>query len=189
MALYAMLVALGQGAAKNPNANVGGSWLHDTLNKYDPIGRTIVDYGGDPLNLYGEKNNPGGLIFPSSPTPTQGGTYGGMGAGMPTGFTTGQAPAMYAAYQNFLKNLGAPRTMMPGVGGGSGGTPGTPQRPPGVPSNPGWRGPPQNGGMGDGVGGNYRGPAPGGGYGGMFNMSRFQGNQPTMPIFPARGTY
>lgn len=55
----------GQMGAQN-GTSFGPDWAHSLLNKSDPIGRTIVDKGGDPWNLYGEQNNPNAAFFPSS---------------------------------------------------------------------------------------------------------------------------
>lgn len=58
--------ALGTQWAQNPNINAGSSWDHSTLSNMDPLGNAITQIGGDPLNLYGNKNNPNALLFPSS---------------------------------------------------------------------------------------------------------------------------
>lgn len=55
----------GQQGAQN-GTSFGPDWAHGLLNKMDPIGRTIVDKGGDPYNLYGEQNNPNAAFFPSA---------------------------------------------------------------------------------------------------------------------------
>jgi hypothetical protein len=58
-------INLGQGAAQNPGASLGGSGEHSLLAQLDPVGKWIVGRGGDPWNLYGEKSNPTALFFPS----------------------------------------------------------------------------------------------------------------------------
>lgn len=58
-------INLGQSAAQNPGANLGGSGEHSLLAQLDPLGKWIVGKGGDPWNLYGEKDNPDALFFPS----------------------------------------------------------------------------------------------------------------------------
>lgn len=73
----------GQQGAQN-GTSFGPDWAHGLLNKMDPIGRTIVDKGGDPYNLYGEQNNPNAAFFPSSNNAT--GTSGplpNLGINMP----------------------------------------------------------------------------------------------------------
>lgn len=70
-----MAVGIGQQDAQNPNISFGGSTEHSLFSTLDPIGNEITKYGGDPLNLYGNKNNPNALIFPSSnPNAAAGGT-------------------------------------------------------------------------------------------------------------------
>jgi hypothetical protein len=74
-----MAVGMGQSAAQNPNASVGGQGGLG-LNHWDPIGNWITSKGGDPYNLYGHKDNPGALFFPSSDPNS---LNGGAGMGMP----------------------------------------------------------------------------------------------------------
>ena len=99
--LYTMLMAGGRGAAQNPNMGFGGSSEHSLLSNLDPIGNFITGIGGDPLNLYGNKNNPGALLFPGQ-NPTQ------TGVGQVTPPMTGGNSGLMSAYANFLRNLGAP---------------------------------------------------------------------------------
>jgi len=56
---------VGQQDAKNPGASIGSDWEHNMLARFDPIGKWGVGIGGDPWNLYGEKDNPNALFFPS----------------------------------------------------------------------------------------------------------------------------
>jgi hypothetical protein len=60
-----MGLGLGQQWASNPNLSYGGSAEHSLFSTLDPIGNAITKVGGDPLNLYGNKNNPSALLFPS----------------------------------------------------------------------------------------------------------------------------
>lgn len=76
--LAAAAVNMGQADAKNPGASVGGSGEHPLLGQLDPLGKFIVGKGGDPWNLYGEKDNPNALFFPSS---------SGDASGLPTTLT------------------------------------------------------------------------------------------------------
>lgn len=103
--LYTTLMAGGRGAAQNPNMGFGGSGEHSLLSSLDPLGNFITGIGGDPLNLYGNKNNPGALLFPG-----QDSTQTGMGP--VTGPQTGGNAGLMAAYSNFLRNLGAPPMQM-----------------------------------------------------------------------------
>ena len=64
--LIPMAIGIGQQDAQNPNISFGGSAEHSLFSTLDPIGNEITKYGGDPLNLYGNKNNPNALLFPSS---------------------------------------------------------------------------------------------------------------------------
>lgn len=151
--LYTMLFAGGKAAAQNPNIGFGGSGEHSTLSTLDPIGNWITGIGGDPLNLYGNKNNPGALLFPG-PNGTQ------TGMGPVTGPQTGPNAGLMSAYSNFLRNLGAP----PMQGG-----PGTPS------PRPQPRPPLSYGGGGAGGAGfggpSYRGPQPGDGSGMNGNIN------------------
>jgi hypothetical protein len=76
--LASAAIGMGQADAKNPGASLGGSGEHQLLGQLDPLGKFIVGKGGDPLNLYGEKDNPGALFFPSG---------SGDGMGLPTTLT------------------------------------------------------------------------------------------------------
>lgn len=78
-------LGVGQQNASNPGVDYGG--VSGILQKMDPLGNKITEIGGDPLNIYGHKNNPNALLFPS-------------GAG-----TTGSIPSV-------LPNLGA-NTLIP----------------------------------------------------------------------------
>lgn len=64
--LIGAAVGVGQQGANNPGANVGSSWSQNFLDKFDPIGKFGTGLLGDPWNVYGQKNNPNALIFPSS---------------------------------------------------------------------------------------------------------------------------
>ena len=39
--------------------------MSSALGKLDPLGNKITQWGGDPLNLYGNQNNPNAALFPS----------------------------------------------------------------------------------------------------------------------------
>lgn len=39
--------------------------MSSALGKLDPLGNKITQWGGDPLNLYGNQNNPSAALFPS----------------------------------------------------------------------------------------------------------------------------
>lgn len=39
--------------------------MSSALGKLDPLGNKITQWGGDPLNLYGNQNNPYAALFPS----------------------------------------------------------------------------------------------------------------------------
>lgn len=191
--MWAKLIALAStSGGKNSDLNSLGS-IH--------YGSGIWN-SGDPLDIFGHSgsnilanvtnpmgsglingNIPNNGVNPVATARWAGDPSVGVGAypgspGMPTGFAPGQDAAMYAAYQNFLKNLGAPRMPMmptaPAAGGGRGGMTGGDF----------------GGGRGDGVGGgDYRGPAPGGGMNGwLAALSQYQ-RQPTMPIYPTGVTY
>lgn len=60
-------LGLGQQNANNPGVDYGG--LSGILSKMDPLGNKITQLGGDPLNLYGHKNNPNALLFPGGQNP------------------------------------------------------------------------------------------------------------------------
>lgn len=49
----------GKGAENTP------SLFGETLGNMDPIGNAITSWGGDPLNFYGNGNNPNAALFPS----------------------------------------------------------------------------------------------------------------------------
>lgn len=38
--------------------------MSSALGKLDPLGNKITQWGGDPLNLYGNQNNPNAALFP-----------------------------------------------------------------------------------------------------------------------------
>lgn len=164
MALYALLFGAGRSAAANPNASVGGSGGLG-LNNIDPIGNWITSKGGDPLNLYGHKDNPGALLFPgqaagSGPPPPGSG-------GMMTGLSPGQDNGLMSAYATFLRNLGAP----PMRGGGMPGMGGAPAPVTRQPIN---------------MGSDMRGAGPMNPVGnpnlaGLSSLFQFQNSQPTMP--------
>jgi len=96
--LIPMAIEIGQQDAKNPNISYGGSAEHSLFSSLDPLGNQITKLGGDPLNLYGNKNNPNALIFPSS-NPNANGN--GVPATLPT-----------------LPNVGAPQIYKPNSFGG-----------------------------------------------------------------------
>ena len=56
-------LGVGQQNASNPGVDYGG--VSGILQKMDPLGNKITEIGGDPLNIYGHKNNPNALLFPS----------------------------------------------------------------------------------------------------------------------------
>lgn len=156
--LIAMGMGAGKGMAQNPNAPQAPAWLQD-ISQVDLPGRLITSIGGDPINLYGNKDNPGALLFPG-----QNSTQTGMGP--MTGPMTGGDAGLMAAYSNFLRNLGAPP--MQGL---SAPVPG---------------GPPMQGGGGMDYGGMGAGRpmvsgGAGGGYPGMAALSRMNFARPTMP--------
>lgn len=161
--LYAMLMAAGKGAAQNPNMGFGGSGEHSLLSSLDPIGNWITGIGGDPLNLYGNKNNPGALLFPGQ-SPTQ------TGVGQVTSPGAGPNAGLMSAYSNFLRNLGAPPMQQP-----------RPQAP--MPMRGG-------GGFYGGSGASARPLVAGGagaGYPGMAALSQLNFGRPTMPMQPGYG--
>ena len=77
-------MGLGQQWSQNPNLGSQFSTPHNNLSglsghlfggsgsvgsivgNADPVGNLITQVGGDPLNIYGNKNNPNALLFPSS---------------------------------------------------------------------------------------------------------------------------
>ena len=159
--LYTMLFAGGKGAAQNPNMGFGGSGEHSLLSSLDPIGNWITGIGGDPLNLYGNKNNPGALLFPG-----QDSTQTGMGP--VTNPMTGGNPGLMSAYATFLRNLGAPPMQQP-------------RQPMPAPVGGPMRG---GGGMDFGGMGAGRPMVPGGagaGYPGMAALSQLNFGQPNYP--------
>lgn len=108
--LIPMAIGVGQQNAQNPNVGSnfsnpnggmasyaggkGGSGsLGSDFGKVDPLGNAITSIGGDPLNLYGNKNNPNALIFPSG----NGSASGGLPSTLPT-----------------LANVGNPKIYDPG---------------------------------------------------------------------------
>lgn len=117
--LYSLLFAAGKGAAKNPGLSFGGSGEHSALSNLDPLGNFITGFGGDPLNLYGNKNNPNALLFPSSPQTNAQGTPsplfnigGGGGALVPSLPVMSGAPP-----QQLPPSMGLNFQGMPGFGG------------------------------------------------------------------------
>ena len=115
--LYALLMAAGKGSAQNPSMSVGGSGEHSLLSKLDPIGNAITGLGGDPLNLYGNKNNPNALLFPGTTGANASGAY--PYTAMQSGMSPDQM-AMIAkmgggqgnlggAFNNYLSAIGQPR--------------------------------------------------------------------------------
>jgi hypothetical protein len=97
--LIPAVIGMGQRDAQNPGINFGNIelpgniGLSSYLSHADPLGNEITKLGGDPLNLYGNKNNPNALLFPSS-NPNAG------GAGVPSVLPT-------------LPGVGAPKTYSP----------------------------------------------------------------------------
>lgn len=96
--LIPMAIGMGQQDAQNPGISFGGGREHSLLDVLDPLGNQITKMGGDPLNLYGNKNNPNALFFPSQNPNTQ---NGGAPAVLPT-----------------LPGIGVPQTYDPGSFGG-----------------------------------------------------------------------
>lgn len=118
--LYSLLMAGGRGAAKNPNLSFGGSGEHSTLSNLDPIGNWITGWGGDPLNLYGNKDNSNALLFPSSPqTNAVNASALPFVIGSPTG-SRPQLPPGYAPPQAPPPNQGLNFQGMPGFGAPNG---------------------------------------------------------------------
>lgn len=74
-------MSLGQQWTQNPNLSFGGSKEHSLFSTLDPIGNAVTKIGGDPLNLYGNKNNPNALLFPST---NNSGSTSGVPAVLPT---------------------------------------------------------------------------------------------------------
>lgn len=125
--MYAALMSLGMGAASrnaaNPNGYSAPSWVGSTLGKMDPIGNWITGIGGDPLNLYGNKNNPNALFFPGPGKP-------GVAQPVGSGFDPAQLAQLSQSYNTFLKNLGAGGTpMLPTGGSKTAAKPSTPPDP------------------------------------------------------------
>jgi len=155
MQLIPMAVGMGQQAAQNPNASIGGQGGLG-LDKIDPIGKWIVGKGGDPYNLYGEKDNPGALFFPSSTgTGNLNTTLPNLGAStlmprLPGG--SFQAPQLTGGKFNQMAQSGAGPLFNPSAPGGKGSVAGG------------------SGGKG----------APGQ----AASLQIGRGNEPTMPIFP-----
>lgn len=94
--LIPMAVSMGQQDAQNPGINY--NQFASQLSSLDPVGNEITKIGGDPLNLYGNKNNPNALFFPSRNPNTQ---NGGVPSVLPT-----------------LPGVGGPQTYNPGSFGG-----------------------------------------------------------------------
>lgn len=109
--IYTLLATAGKGAAANPNLSMGGSGGLG-LNNIDPVGNWITSIGGDPLNLYGNKNNPGALFFPG---PSGSSANAGSGGPVQLPMTGGNA-GLLSAYSTFLNNLGAPPMQAPPSG-------------------------------------------------------------------------
>ncbi len=80
-------LGLGQQWANNPSLSAP-SGVQKAMSSLDPIGNAITKIGGDPLNLYGNKDNPNALLFP-----TQAATSAANGLPAPNGPTT---PIRYA---------------------------------------------------------------------------------------------
>lgn len=64
-------LGFGQQNASNPGVDYGG--MSGLLQKLDPLGNKITEIGGDPLNIYGHKNNPNALLFPGGQNPNANG--------------------------------------------------------------------------------------------------------------------
>lgn len=107
------LLSLGIGAGRSNSANPNGfsapSWIGSDLSKLDPIGNWITSVGGDPLNLYGNKNNPNALFFPG---PNSQQTGQGTPVPIGSGFSPDQLSQLSQSYNTFLSNLGAGNTPM-----------------------------------------------------------------------------
>jgi hypothetical protein len=110
----AMGLQLGQQWAQNPNLSYGGSNEHSLFSKLDPIGNAITKIGGDPLNLYGNKDNPNALLFPSG---TAGLPNLGASTLMPLRpYGAFQAPQLGGGYFNNMAAQSAGPLFNPGVG-------------------------------------------------------------------------
>jgi|SRR5579859_4850532 len=94
--LIPMAVGMGQQDARNPGINY--NQFASQLSSLDPIGNAITKIGGDPLDLYGNKNNPNALFFPSQDPNAQ----------------NGSAPSVLPT----LSGAGAPQTYSPSSFGG-----------------------------------------------------------------------
>ncbi|HEY3645496.1 MAG TPA: hypothetical protein VGM16_09170 [Gammaproteobacteria bacterium] len=110
----AMGLSLGQQWAQNPNLSYGGNNEHALFGKLDPIGNAITKVGGDPLNLYGNKDNPNALLFPS-------GMLGLPNLGADTliplqPYGAFQAPKLGGGYFNNMAATGAGPLFNPGIG-------------------------------------------------------------------------
>lgn len=93
-------IAGGQGIAQNPGLDYGG--MSSYLQKLDPIGNKITEIGGDPLNLYGHKNNPNALIFPGSTNQNGANSTNGVPSVLPNLGASSLIPqAPQGAFQKF----------------------------------------------------------------------------------------
>jgi hypothetical protein len=123
-------LGLGQQWASNPNLNAP-AWVQNGLSHLDPLGNAITKIGGDPLNLYGNKNNPNALLFPS------GGANGGAG-GVPGTLPSFNIPPSMPGGSFMKPNLGGGLfNAMAANGAGPLFVPSAPQRFPVPAANPG----------------------------------------------------
>lgn len=81
-------LGLGQQWANNPGLSAP-SGVQKVMSTLDPVGNAVTKIGGDPLNIYGNKDNPNALLFP-----TQAATSTANGLPAPSGPTM---PIRYAA--------------------------------------------------------------------------------------------
>lgn len=125
MQLIPMAVGMGQQGAQNPNASLGGQGGLG-LDKIDPLGKFIVGKGGDPYNLYGEKDNPNALFFPSG-----GGANGNSALPAPSGSINpmfydprsfGKRPPLAPGKFNAMASALAGPQYQPQLAGGKGGS-------------------------------------------------------------------
>jgi len=119
-ALAALIKPVGTAVAKSGIS--APSWMQNFVSSADPIGNYITSKGGDPLNIYGNKNNPNAFLFPGNAPGGSGGSGGASGfSPMQSGMSPQQMAmlaqmqgpqgqnALNGGFNNYLSAIGRPQ--------------------------------------------------------------------------------